>query len=232
MGASPHVTCRTTTHTMVSATFYAGAVTDRHHKPVSMSPWRLEASEAEEEALWRLHPERQRLVAADTASLLVRESGAERPEMLARLKTFVDEEGLDTLAQLWSRAEKASLPRALWRLFQIREQITLRPHEIGQLVQRGLDSLDTIDTVIIAATQPVTAESVRGIIEEILSGTFADSLEEALQRASSLARLVSAGLLDFESKSDVNTALTSLAWSDVADELALCANRERSGNLR
>ena len=209
-------------------------MSERHHKPVKMSPWRLEASESEEDALWRLHPERQRLIASDTATLLVRSDSANDAEVLKRLTDFVDSEGLDTLAELWSHSEAGSLPRALWRLFQIRERIIQSPQDVGRLVQLGLDSLDTIDPVVLAAQQPVTADSIRPIIDQILSGGFSGSLADALERASALARLVAEGLLHAELDSQDNhyVALSSLAWSDVARELALSAKRERSGSLR
>jgi hypothetical protein len=199
-----------------------------------MSSWRLEASENEDDAVWRLHPERQRLVASDTASLLVRGTGSHDAEVLKRLRTFVDTEGLDTLAELWSHAEAGSLPRALWRLFQVRERVVHCPDDVGHLVQRGLESLDTIDPIVLGTQQPVTAQSVRELIEQILSGSFAGSLADALERAASLARLVAAGLLALgpHDAEDHGVTLSSLAWSDVAGELALSAKRERNGILR
>lgn len=209
-------------------------MSNRHHKPVSMSPWRLEASESEEEAMWRLHPERRRMIASDTASLLVRSAGLGDSDVLERLKHFVDSEGLDTLAELWSQSEAGSLPRALWRLFQIRERIVQSPTDVSYLVQRGLDSMDTIDPIVVAAEQPVTPGSVKDIIDQILDGGFSGSLDDALERAASLARLVAEGLLNEspESGHDHDAALRSLAWSDVAAELSLCSRRERSGMLR
>lgn len=197
-----------------------------------MSPWRLEASESEDDALWRLHPERQRLIASDTAALLVRSVGAESGHVLERLKAFVDAEGLDTLAELWSHSEPGSLPRALWRLFQIRDRVVQHPSEASYLLQGGIDSLHTIDPVVVGAEQPVTPETMAKMIDEILSGTFTGNLGEALERAASLSRLISAGLLSDDPGVNHETALHSLAWSDVASELALCAKRERNGNLR
>lgn len=207
-------------------------MSERPHKPVKMSPWRLEASESEDDALWRLHPERQRVVASDTAALLVRSGGGERETLLERLKSFVDEEGLDTLAELWSQSEVGSLPRGLWRLFQIRERVVQHPGEVSHLLQRGIDALDTIDPVVVGAEQPVTPEAMAMIIDQILTGTFTDNLAVELERAASLARLVSAGLIAGEGDEDYRSALSSLAWSDVASELALCAKRERNGTLR
>lgn len=196
-----------------------------------MTPWRLEASESDEDALWRLHPERRGTIARDTAALLVRNEVADRGLMLERLNRFVDEEGIDTLAELWSGAEEGSLPRALWRLYQMRQHIQASPSDVSAVVERGLDALDTIDPIVVGAQQPVTPDALVGIIDGILSGSFAGNLDEALQRASSLARVISAGLVSL-AEDDHTLTLRSLAWGDVAHELAICAHRERNGLLR
>ena len=209
-------------------------MSERHHKPVRMSPWRLEAAESEEDAIWRLHPERRLAIAHDTAQLLVRANG-DATDTLERLNAFVDTEGLDTLAELWSAADAVSLPGALWRLYRIREQVRRRPDVIGHLVQRGINSLDTIDPVLVGAEEPVTAQGVATIIDEVLRGGFTGSLAQALERASSLARVIAAGLLHWPESNEErehDVALRSLSWDVVADELADCAKREKSGSLR
>lgn len=206
-----------------------------------MAPWRLEASESEDDAVWRLHPERALAIAHDTAWLLVGRGEAEsdddasRRETLAKLNAFVDREGLDTLAELWSMADPVSLPGALWRLYQIRDQIHRRPDVIGDVVARGIDALDTIDPVVVGASEPVTAEGVSAIIDEVLRGSFTGGLSEALLRASALARVIAAGLLHWPEPNDAaehEAALKSLRWDVVAGELADCARREKTGQLR
>ena len=210
-------------------------MSNRPHRPVSMTPWRLEASESEEDAMWRLHPERQFAIAHDSASLLVRHDSVDRKLLLERLNSFVDEEGLDVLAELWASAEEGSLPRALWRLYQLRHAIATAGDRIGTLIDRGINALNTIDPVVLAAQQPVTPESLVCIVDEILTGTFIGELAHALERASALASVVGAGLLE-QPESDVEadhaSALQSLAWSDVAKELSTAARRERRGQLR
>ena len=209
-------------------------MSNRPHRPVSMTPWRLEASESEENATWRLHPERQFAIDHDSASLLVRHDSVDRAVLLERLNAFVDEEGLDVLADLWASAEEASLPRALWLLYQLRHAIASAGDNIGLLIDRGISALNTIDPVVLAAEQPVTPESLVGIVDEILTGTFTGELAHALERASALASVVGAGLLE-QSESDAEgdhaSALQSLAWSDVAKELSTAARRERRGQL-
>ena len=209
-------------------------MSNRPHRPVSMTPWRLEASESEEDAIWRLHPERQFAIAHDSASLLVRHDSVDRAVLLERLNAFVDEEGLDVLADLWASAEEASLPRALWRLYQLRHAIASAGDRIGPLIDRGVSALNTIDPVVLAAEQPVTPESLVGIMDEILTGTFTGELAHALERSSALASVVGAGLLEQSERDpegDHASALQSLAWSDVAKELSTAAQKERRGQL-
>ena len=207
---------------------------DHPHKPVSMPSWRLEASESDEEALWRIHPERKMAIAHETAALLIRAEEGSRPEMLERVTEFVDVEGIETLAELWAGTNPISLPHALFRLFQVREQIHLHPEEIGHLINSGIDILETIDPYVFGAQVPVTAETVQSIVDQILSGSFQGDLAQALERAASLATLVSAGLLNWlENGEGARHAhsLSALAWGDVAKELANCAVRERKGLL-
>jgi len=211
------------------------AMSNRPHRPVSMTPWRLEASESEEDAMWRLHPERQFAIAHDSASLLVRHDSVDRKELLERLNSFVDEEGLEVLAELWASAEEGSLPRALWRLYQMRHAISLAGDSIGPLIDRGISALNTIDPVVLAAEQPVTPESLVAIVDEILRGTFAGELAQALERASALASVVGAVLLEQPEsavENDYASALQSLAWSDVAKELSTAGRRERRRQIR
>jgi hypothetical protein len=151
-----------------------------------------------------------------------------------RMKTFVDDEGLDALVELWASADAVSLPRALFRLFQIREQIVRNPEAVSHLLNVGVEVLHTIDPVVVRAEVPVTAQTMLGIIDEILSGSFSGDLAAELERASSLSHLVSAGLLAIVAgpgDEEHLNALSSLAWGDVARELANCAVRERKGLL-
>ncbi len=205
-------------------------MTDRPHKPVRMAPWRLEAAESEDEALWRLHPETQMAIAHDTANTLVREGDlAERVDKLQRLQEFVARDGLDTLAELWAQAEPGSLPRALWRLFQVREQLRLHPEQMSALVQRGIDTLTTIDPYVVGAEVPVTVQGLVNIVDQLLTGTFTGDLPDVLERAAALARVVASGLLHAPVEEDAHElAVKSLVWADAAKDLAGCAVRERN----
>lgn len=210
-------------------------MSQKPHKPVRMPSWRLELSESDEDLHWRKSPEVQLAIAHDTARALVRDTGGpQRAEILRRLNAFVDEEGIDTLAELWSHASRGSLPRALYLLYRIRSQVLAHPEAIAQAIARGMDTLPTIDPIVLAPRIPVDADGVGEVVEQILSGSFGGSLELALSRAGALCRVVSAGLLSFEGADDEShkVALQSLSWGLVADELALSASRETKGILQ
>src|SRR5690625_1951694 len=69
-----------------------------------------------------------------TAAVLVHRgrAGAEDPELVARLVSLVDNEGLDTVAELWSQSPPTSLPGALWRLYLMREWVRTDPQTIAE----------------------------------------------------------------------------------------------------
>lgn len=204
-------------------------------QPVRMSSSHLELIEAPEDMLWERHPERALELAHDTAQMLVNRQSPQSPgEVLGRLMEFVDSEGIDTLAELWAPAEPSSLPGALWRLFVMRKLLSSRSDVLADLVDRGLAQLSTIDPVLVGAEEPVSAEGVLEIVDKILEGTFSGRLSSAFERAAALARVVSAGLLDWpESESSSSTtALSALQWDELSRALSESARREKSGQLR
>ena len=67
-----------------------------------------------------IDPADRALIAHETAAAMVAQAReAKDPELVARLVRLVDEEGIDTVAMLWSKAEPHTLPGALWRLFLV-----------------------------------------------------------------------------------------------------------------
>lgn len=203
-------------------------------KPVRLTPAQLDAIETDEDSLWERHPERALALAHDTAQLVLgKRAGKTAHPIAARLSRFVDEEGIDTLAELWAPADPSSLPGALCRLYVMRQHLMARQDVVGDLVARGLGQLDTIDPVIVGAEEPVSAEGVLDIVNQILDGTFSGELDVALERAAALARVVSAGLLEWpaEGEEGPGVAFTALQWEELARALAEAARREKVGQL-
>ena len=210
-------------------------MSNRPHKPVTMPPWRVEASEDIDEAIWRSHPEHRAGLARDTAHLIVgRVAGVTLPEETAsRIRAFVHDGGLDDIAPLWSDSPATSLPGALWRLYRVRDQIVKQPADIARLVALGHQALDTIDPIVAGLDDPVTAQGVVELADTVFFGALEGQLQGALMRAGALAKLVAAGLLavPHDQEESFGLARTSLAWGVVAEELVHAGQVEATAGL-
>lgn len=200
-----------------------------------MSPWQVEWSEDIDEAIWRSHPERKAGIARDTALLILgRSTDTPLPaDMTARVKSFIEEGGLDDVAHLWAESEPVSVPGALFRLYRVRDQIQKQPEDIARLVAIGQDALDTIDPVVAGLRDPITPESVVALIDSVFFGAFDGELAVALTRVGALAKLVARGLLDVphDQEESFELAKSSLAWGVIADELMSAGDVERRHGL-
>jgi hypothetical protein len=206
-----------------------------YSKPVRMSSARLEASLSGDPAEFVMDPAEKAALASETARVLLnRGNDAQSDELVTRLVRFADDHGLDTLAELWASATPLSLPGALWRLYLVRAVIRHNPEDARILFQRGVDDLPTIDQVVAGAPDPVSADGLAILVDDILRGVFRGELAEALERASAVARAVSAGAISLAwGAGDDAAYLTSrsLNWSVIADELKATARLARSGSL-
>lgn len=209
-------------------------MTARPHKPVTMPPWRVEISEDSEEAIWRSHPEKRAGLARDTALILLgRAEDVTFPDDMAhRVRAFVDEGGLDDLAELWADSPALSLPGALWRLYRVRDQIVKQPDDVAALLSRGQQSLNTIDPVVAGLDDPVSAGNVVELIDSVFFGALEGELSWALIRVAALAKLITHGLATLPDGDDTGLLTrTSLAWGVIAQELMDAAALERRSGL-
>ena len=204
-------------------------------KPVRMSAARLEASLSPDPAESVMDPAERQAIASETARVLLhrgRDSGDS--ELVARLVRFADDHGLDTLAELWSTASAASLPGALWRLYLVRAVLRHNLEDARVLFQRGVDDLPTIDQVVAGAPDPLSAEGLATLLDDIVKGVFDGDLAGALDRAAAVARAVSAGAISLSWIAGEDAAYftsRSLNWSVIADELMATARLARQGQL-
>ena len=107
------------------------------------------------------------------AALLDRVHHTEDPEVVARVLTLVDHEGVDVIAELWSHAEPDSLPGVLWRL--------------------GEPTV-TSASVIAGVNQAPTEEDIAATADSILAGAFTGDFAVALDRAAVFTDVVANGL--------------------------------------
>ena len=205
-----------------------------YSKPVRMSTSRMEAAITDPAELVMDPADVSAIAHATAAALLSRGQSSDDARIREALVRFADEHGLDTLAELWSRAHPLSLPGALWRLYLVRAVVHHNPLDTTQLFQRGVDDLPTIDVVVAGAPDPLSAEDFSGVLDDILMGAFDGDLAHALERASAVATAVSAGAISLALADDREASyLTSrsLTWSVIAQELEGCASRARKGTL-
>ena len=205
-----------------------------YSKPVRMSTCRMEAAITDPAELVMDPADVSAIAHATATAILSRGQSSDDARVREALVRFADEHGLDTLAELWSKAHPLSLPGALWRLYLVRAVVHHNPHDIAQLFQRGVDDLPTIDAVVAGAPDPLSAEDFSGVLDDILMGAFDGDLAHALERAAAVATAVSAGAISLALADDREASyLTSrsLTWSVIAQELEGCASRARKGTL-
>ena len=210
-------------------------VSSEFSKPVRMSHARLEASLGDDPAEVVMDPAERTAIAHETARLLMDRPGDSDSEAtVARLVSFADEHGLDTLAELWSHSPPASLPGALWRLYLVRAVLRHNLEDARALFQRGIDDLPTIDPVVAGAPDPLSVDDLARLLDDIVAGVFLGDLSHGLERAASVGRAVSAGALSFSWASpdgDSYFSSRSLNWSVIAEELSVAARLARAGLL-
>jgi hypothetical protein len=177
--------------------------------------------------------------AHETAQALVSRVRADPdPEVVSRLVAFAEREGIDAVAELWSRAAAHSLPGALWRLYLLREMVQRDSEQVSLAFGRGAERLKGIDPVVAGAPSPAGPEELRALADQILRGVFEGDLGLALDRAAAFCRVTADGALDLADDADPTApqraeALTRRAarLARLADELSVSARLERDGAL-
>lgn len=178
-------------------------------------------------------------IAHDTArALLARVQEGASDEVVQRVVAFADENGIDTLAELWSRSSAHSLPGALWRLYVIRDLIRRQAEQMSVLFGQGLEELSTADVVVAGAPTPAGPQEMVTLADTILHGAFTGDFSGALDRTAAFCRIVSAGCTVSANQSDLTHPERASSFTTqasrllhTAHELAVCARLWRDGNL-
>ncbi|QUW19900.1 DNA-directed RNA polymerase subunit beta [Agrococcus sp. Marseille-Q4369] len=206
---------------------------DDFHRPTRFSNDWFERVEGDVDPVLRLQ------LAADTAqALLSRVRAGADPEVVERILTLAREDGIDTVAELWSHARPHSLPGALWRVNLLHVLVTQRAAEAAVLYQQGADALQTAAPVVAGVPAPASPDELRSLSETILRGVFTGDFALALDRAAAFAVVTAAGAVESAhideptnpERARERTRLAA-ALTDVADDLRVCARLWRDESL-
>jgi len=206
---------------------------ENFHKPTQFSGSKFESFQGGED------PAAISRVAHETAhALLARVRSDPDPDIVERLVAYTDENGVDAVAELWSRAAPRSLPGALWRIYLVRLLIRQDPAGTAFLYQRGTEVTVAIDPVIAGAAIPTGPDEIRVLADQILRGIFTGDFAVALDRAAAFCRVISVGCTSIADDSETSdplraTELTTraLRFSTTAQEFGSCARLWRSQSL-
>ncbi|MGO5318723.1 hypothetical protein [Bifidobacterium boum] len=130
---------------------------------------------------------------ASAAALLDRVHHTEDPQVVRRVITLVDTEGVDVIAQLWSDAEPDSLPGIMWRLYMLRTWMQRNREHIARLWRLG-EPVATTASAIAGVDETPDASDIARTADSILSGAFTGDFAVALDRASAFTDVIATGL--------------------------------------
>ncbi|RSX49298.1 hypothetical protein [Bifidobacterium castoris] len=139
-------------------------------------------------------PEQLSAVSHATAwALLSHVHKTDDPQVVDRVLTLVDHEGVDVIAELWSHAEPDSLPGVLWRLYLLRTWMRRHRDSIARLWRLG-EPIVTSASAIAGVDAAPTEEDIARTADSILAGAFRGDFAVALDRAATFVEVVVAGL--------------------------------------
>lgn len=192
-----------------------------HHRPM------LPGADLFEELESGVDPGLVGEAASRAATALVRRGHDQADDALvARVVALADEEGLDTLAELWAGAPPDSLAGAVWRLYLVRTWVSRNPRQVSDEFAAGRHLVPVADAVS-GVAEPPTPDEVTALADAVLRGVVRGDFADTLFRASAFVRVVAAGRLGATYAADVSAARLVL----LADQLHRAGRLELAGDL-
>lgn len=159
----------------------------RPRRPAMLDP------RAADELPGEMDPALRSEVAHTTANAIVHQGrAAEDPEIVRRLVSLVEAEGLDTVAGMWADSPPNTLPGALWRLYVLREWVRRDPRTVSERYSAGVRRAEVHD-VVAGVASPPGPDEVSQVVDAVLSGVFAADLAVALERGAAFCRVLATG---------------------------------------
>lgn len=130
---------------------------------------------------------------AAAESLLDHVRHTQDPQVVQRVLTLVEHEGVDLVAELWSRSDADSLPGILWRLYMLRTWMVRNRDSITRFWRVGEPAAGAASAITGIDPAPEAADIVR-TADSILRGAFTGDFAVALERAGVFCGVVSLGM--------------------------------------
>ncbi|MBQ9687603.1 MAG: thymidine phosphorylase [Aeriscardovia sp.] len=141
-----------------------------------------------------LNPEVLTDMSHDTAhALLSKVHETSDHELVHRVLTIVDEEGIDIIAELWSRSPSNTLPGILWRLYTLRLWMCQQKQNLVHFWRLG-EPTAGVASAITGINEYPTAQDITETADSILSGAFTGDFAVALERSYTFIMVVSFGI--------------------------------------
>ena len=171
------------------------------------------------------------------ATLLVRGAhGTDDEEVVARVISLADTEGLEALADLWAGSPADSLAGCLWRLYLLRTWVYADPEEAAREFDAGRRR-SPVHEVVAGVVDPPGPDEVRHLADLVLRGVARGDFADTLWRAAAFARVVAAGRAGTDSFTDpsgraaYHSDLSAAKLVTMAEQLEHAARLEADGQL-
>ena len=192
-----------------------------HHRPLLPGAGRFEAVPGE------LDPAARSEAADRCATLLVRGAhDTDDEQVVARVVSLADTEGLDTLADLWSGSPADSLAGCLWLLYVLRSWVYADPAAAAREFDAGRRHTP-VHEVVAGVVDPPGPDEVRRLTDEVLRGVVQGDFADTLYRAAAFSRVVAAGRAGTAYTSDLSASRLLV----MAEQLESAAALELAGQL-
>ncbi|HLS01652.1 MAG TPA: hypothetical protein VK054_06675 [Beutenbergiaceae bacterium] len=205
-------------------------MTTRFRRPAMLTPERAERIVGDDD------PAARSEVAHMTARAILEggRADAQNEELVQRLITLIDTEGIDIVAGMWADSPATTLPGTLWRLYLLREWTKQDSELLATHFRLGAHSAQVEEVIAGLAYLPGPKEVRRGV-DAVLSGAYQGDFGVTLERAGAFCRVLATGAaLDADSQhGDRASALTRYAtlFQQRGEEFEKAAKMWRAGRL-
>jgi hypothetical protein len=126
-------------------------------------------------------------------SLLHRVHESQDAQVVAKVLTLVETEGIDLIAELWSKSAPETLPGIMWRLYTLRMWMQKNRNAISKLWSLG-EPAEGAASAITGVEEFPSAQDITDTADSILTGAFTGDFAVALDRASAFVDVIAAGM--------------------------------------